>query len=156
MADIVTEYLLTTPGPDITFNDGQLGDGTDKYWLNSIQGLDGPVLRVPVDPVPFGNGAIVHTSWKGGRRVTFDGMYLIESSMSQADCQALRNALHFNLMSALASMIAPASGTLAWTATGQAALNLTVFYEVPLSAPYTDNFMVQNFSFGLISEEADP
>lgn len=155
MADISTSYVLTTPGPDITFNAGTLNDGTDKYWLTSIRGLDGPAIRAPVDLVPFGNGGIVHTFRKGPRRILFDGMYLIESSTSQADCQLLRNNLHFNLLSALASILT-VSGTLAWTADGQAALSIPVFNEVPLDAPYSDNYTVQNFSFGLVSEDADP
>ena len=155
MADISVPYVLTTPGPDITFNAGSLGDGTDKYWIMNIRGLDGPAIRAPVDPVPFGDGGIVHTFRKGPRRVLIDGLYLIESSYSQADCQDLRNALHFALLSALESII-DAAGTLAWTATGQAAQSLSVFNEVPLEAPYSDNYAVQNFSFGLISEAAEP
>jgi hypothetical protein len=155
VADITTSYTLTTPGPDITFNSGSLGDGTDKYWLTAIAGLDGPSIRAPVDLVPFGDGGIVHTFRKGPRRCTFDGILLIESSNSQADCQELRNDLAFNLQSALASIIA-ASGTLAWTPAGQAAQSLTVYNEVPLSIQYTDNYMVSTFSFGLVSEAADP
>jgi hypothetical protein len=155
MADIQTGYTLTTSGGTINFNQGTLGDGTDKYWLTAIRGLDGPSIRAPVDPVPFGNGGLVHTFWKGPRRVIMEGIYLIESSTSQGDCQLLRNTLHFALLSALASIITT-SGTLAWTAAGQAALSLPVFNEVPLDAPYSDNYTVQNFSFGLISEDADP
>ena len=155
MADITTTYTLTTPGPDIVFNSGTLGDGVDKYWLNSIQGLDGPAIRAPVDLVPFGDGGIVHTFRLGPRRIIFDGMYLIESSTSQGQCQILRNNLHFNLLSALASIVTVA-GTLAWTAAGQSALSIPVYNEVGLTAPYTDNFTVQNFSFGLVSEDANP
>lgn len=155
MADLKVTYTLTTPGPDIIFNDGTLGDGTDKYWIQNIRGLDGPSIRAPVDVVPFGDGGIVHTFRKGPRRVLFDGIYLIESSTSQGACQDLRNDLHFQLLAALESII-DATGTLAWTATGQGALSLTVFNEVPLEAPYSDNYAVQNFSFGLISEAAEP
>jgi hypothetical protein len=155
MADITTSYVLTTPGPDITFNAGTLGDGTDKYWLANINGLDGPAIRAPVDLVPFGDGGIVHTFRKGPRRVTFDGWLMIESSTSQADCQELRNDLAFELQSALESII-DATGTLAWTPAGQAAQSLTVYNEIPVTFPYTDGYMVQTFSFGLISEAAEP
>src|SRR5688572_6606002 len=148
MADISTQYVLTTPGPDITFNAGTLNDGTDKYWLTSVQGLDGPAIRAPVDLVPFGDGGIVHTFRKGPRRATFDGMLLIESSTSQADCQELRNDLVEDLLDALASII-QASGTLAWTPVGQAAQTLVVYNEVPLDIRYTDNYTVSTFSFGL-------
>ena len=155
MADIVTSYTLTTPGPDITFNSGTLGDGTDKYWLSAIQGLDGPMIRAPVDNVPFGDGGLIHTFWLGPRRVVFDGMLLIESSNSQADCQELRNNLAFNLQNALFSII-NTTGTLSWTPVGQAVQILLVYNEVPLQITYTDNYMVSTFSFGLISGSANP
>lgn len=155
MADLSTTYVLTTPGPDITFNNGTLGDLTDKYWLTNIQGLDGPVIRPPVDLVPFGDGGIVHTFRKGPRRVVFDGILLIESSRSQAVCQELREDLAAVLASALSSIIT-ASGTLAWTPAGQSALSLTVYNEVGYSITYSDNYAVANFNFGLVSEAADP
>jgi hypothetical protein len=155
VADLIVSYVLTTPGPDITFNNGSLGDGTDKYWIQSIQGLDGPSIRAPVDPVPFGNGGIVHTFWKGPRRVVIDGILLLEPA-PWVDCQERRNDLAFNLQSALASIIA-ASGTLSWNPTGSVgAQSLTVYNEIPLDIRYTDNFLVSTFSFGLISEAADP
>jgi hypothetical protein len=155
VADIATTYTLTTPGPDITFNSGDLGDGTDKYWLTAIRGLDGPSIRAPVDPVPFGNGGIVHTFWKGPRRVQFDGMLLIEDPVN---CMLRRNTLAADLMSALSSIIA-ASGTLTWnfvTSGGTNAESLTVYNEIPLEISYSDNYTVSTFSFGLVSEAADP
>lgn len=156
MADLTCEYLLTTGGGNITFNDGTLGDGTDKFWLTSIQGLDGPLIRAPVDLVPFGDGGIVHQFWKGPRHVVFDGMLLIESSMSQADCQLLRNDLIADLEAALNSIIPSTFGTLAWTPAGQSSLSLSVGYEIGLSVNYSDNYAVANFNFGLISAAADP
>lgn len=152
MADIATQYTLTTPGPDITFNVGDVGDGTDKYWLTAIRGLDGPSIRAPVDPVPFGNGGLVYTFWKGPRRVQFEGMLLIESPVN---CMERRNDLAFPLMQALAAIIA-ANGTLTWTPTGQAAQTLTVRNEIPLEIGYSDNYTVSTFSFGLVSASADP
>jgi hypothetical protein len=155
MADLIVQYVLTTPGPDITFNSGPLGDGVDKYWIQSIQGLDGPAIRAPVDPVPFGDGGIVHTFWKGPRRVLIDGILLLDPSTLE-DCQERRNDLAFNLQSALASIIS-ASGTLAWNPTGSVgAQSLTVYNEIPLDIRYSDNFLVSTFSFGLVSEAADP
>jgi hypothetical protein len=155
MADIKVEYTLTTGAGTITFNDGALGDGVDKYWLESIQGLDGPSIRAPVDLVPFGDGGIIHTFRKGPRRVVFDGMLLMESSTSQADCQEIRNNLAWDLKDALASILTT-SGTLAWTPTGESGQSLSVYYEVGVDFPYSNNYMVQNFSFGLISAAADP
>ena len=157
MADLQVIYTLTTPGPDITFNQGPSNpfDTTDKYWISNIQGLDGPSIRAPVDPVPFGDGGIIHTFWKGPRRVVIDGWLMVNSSTSQADCQEIRNTLTSNLASALSSIIA-ASGTLAWTPTGLGALSLTVFNEVPLSIQLSDDFRIATFNFGLVSEAADP
>ena len=155
VADLSCEYTLTTGGGTVTFNDGVLGDGADKYWLSSINGLDGPVIRAPVDLVPFGDGGIVHTFRKGPRRPVFDGMLLIESSRSQSVCQARRNTLVAALETALNSILTT-TGTLTWTPDGQAARSLAVFYEVGLSVSYSDNYAVANFSFGLVSEAADP
>lgn len=155
MADLSTEYTLATGGGTITFNDGTLSDGVDKYWLTSINGLDGPVIRAPIDLVPFGDGGIIHTFRKGPRHVVFDGMLLILSSTSQADCQTLRNDLVADLEAALNSILTTA-GTLTWTPAGQSALSLSVFYEVGLSVNYSDNYAVANFSFGLVSAASDP
>jgi hypothetical protein len=155
VADLIVQYTLTTPGPDITFNSGTLGDLVDKYWIDSIQGLDGPAIRAPVDLVPFGDGGIVHTFRKGPRRVNIEGMLLLDPPTYE-DCQERRNDLAFNLQDALASIIA-ATGTLSWNPTGSVgAKTLTVYNEVPLNITYTDNFLVSRFSFGLISEAADP
>lgn len=155
MADIKVEYTLATGAGTIVFNDGALGDGVDKYWLETIQGLDGPAIRAPVDLVPFGDGGIIHTFRKGPRRVVFDGMLLMESSFSQADCAEIRNNLAWDLKDALASILTTA-GTLSWTPTGEAAQSLSVYYEVGVDFPYSNNYMVQNFSFGLVSAAADP
>ena len=155
MADVSATYTLTAPGGTIIFNSGTLGDGTDKFWLTNIQGLDGPVIRAPVDLVPFGDGGIVHTFRKGPRRPVFDGMLLIESSTSQALCQTLRNDLVADLEDALNSMIT-ASASLAWTPAGQSAQTLTVYNEVGYSITYSDNYALANFNFGLVSEAADP
>ncbi len=155
MADVSTEYLLATSGGNITFNDGVLGDGQDKYWINTIQGLDGPAVRAPVDLVPFGDGGIIHTFRKGPRRVVIDGMLLIESSTSQALCQTLRNDLVADLEDALDAILTT-SGTLSWTPAGQSGLSLAVFNEIGYSITYSDNYAVANFNFGLISAAADP
>lgn len=155
MADLSTPYVLTTSGGNVTFNDGALGDGTDKYWLTDINGLDGPAIRAPVDPVPFGDGGLIYTFRKGPRHVVMDGMLLIESSISQADCQTLRNDLVADLADALDAILTSA-GTLTWTPAGQSGLSLAVFYEVGLSVTYSDNYAVANFSFGLVSATADP
>jgi hypothetical protein len=155
MADVSTTYTLTTPGPDISFNVGDALDSTDKYWITAIRGLDGPSIRAPVDDVPFGDGGLVHTFWKGPRRVLVDGMLLIGSL---TNCQVRRNTLAGALESALESIIA-ADGTLAWnfeTLSGTTAQSLTVRNEVPLDIAYTDNYQVTTFSFGLVSAAADP
>jgi len=155
VADVSAAYTLTTSGGTITFNNGTLGDGSDKFWLTSVQGLDGPVIRAPVDLVPFGDGGIVHTFRKGPRRPVFDGMLLIESSTSQALCQTLREDLAAALAAALDSIIT-AAGTLTWTPAGQMGMSIAVFNEVGYSITYSDNYALANFNFGLVSEDADP
>lgn len=161
MADLQATYTISTGAGNIVLNAGPTNpfDTTDKLWISNIQGLDGPMLRVPVDMVPFGNGGIVHSSWKGPRRVLFDGWLIINSSRDQADCQRLRNDLMETLKTRLASIIAPTSGTMTWTidlTAGDNSESLTVFYEVPVSFQHSDDYRVATFNFGLISEAADP
>ncbi len=156
MADVTTEYVLTTGGGTIHFNAGQLGDGTDKYWLTSgPQGLRS-ALRTPFDVTPFGDGGTAHTTRRAPMFPIFDGMYLIESSRSQSDCQMLRNDMADALEDALDSILAPTAGTLAWTPVGQSPLSLSVFYWVTLDDPYGDNFATQSFTFGLMSNASVP
>jgi hypothetical protein len=113
-------------------------------------------LRTPYDVKPFGDGGIGHTTRRAPTFPIFDGMYLIESSTSQALCQELRNDMAAALEAALNSILAPTTGTLAWTPAGQAAQSLAVSYWVTLDDPYSDNYTVQNFSFGLFSEASVP
>lgn len=146
MADLVTTYSLGA----ITFNNGLPGDGTDLYWIQSIRGLDGPTIRAPVDDVPYGDGGLVHKFWKGPRRVSFDGVIIIQTVPFGGSCQAALNAME----SALATMldgILQTPGTLTW-----GAHTLPVYYEVPLDIQPTENYALRSFSFGLVSADADP
>ncbi len=156
MADVTTAYTLTTPGGTIVFNGGALGDGTDKYWLQTgPQGLRSQ-LRTPFDPVPFGDGGTSYQTWRGPMFPIFDGIYLIESSNSQALCQELRNDMAVNLEDALDTILSPITGTLSWTPEGQSPLSLAVSYWVTLDDPYGDNFATQSFTFGLYSNASAP
>ena len=149
MADLSCTYTLTTPGPDIVFNTGtEPFDGTNKYWISNIQGLDMPTQRSPMDMVPFGNGSIIHTFWANGFTPVFDGVLILGS---QADCQNDWNDLAFDLVDALASIRA-ADGTLTFQPDGQSAQSLTVRCLVPVSITYSDDYRVAAFNFGLASE----
>lgn len=153
MADIATQYDLVTSAGTVEFNVGDVGDGTDKLWLNSIEGLDFATLAVPFDPVPFGNGLNIHTTRKRGMTPVFDGMLLIESPVN---CMARRNALADELYDALNAMLSPNTGTLIWTPSGLSERSLVVHTLAGLSISYSDNYTVSNFSFQLISAESDP
>lgn len=155
MADITTTYTLTTSGGNIVFNDGALGDGTDKYWLTSVNGLRSQ-LRTPFDVVPFGDGGTSYTTRRAPTLPIFDGLYLIESSRNQADCQELRNAMAEDLEAALDSILSPTTGTLTWTPIGGSSQSLAVSYWVTLDDPYGDNYATQSFTFGLYSNAAVP
>ncbi len=156
MADVTTPYTLTTPGGTIVFNDGELGDGQDKYWLTSgPQGLRS-ALRTPFDVVPFGDGGTSYTTRRAPSFPIFDGIYLVESSRSQSLCQTLRNDMAVDLEAALDSIMSPTTGTLTWTPEGQSPLALTVSYWVTLDDPYGDNFATQSFTFGLYSNASYP
>lgn len=158
MADYSCTYTLTTPGGTIVFNDGQLGGGSkdDLFWISNTQGLDGPTLRVPVDDVPFGHGGIVHRSWKGPRHPILEGSLVVQSvPFGSGGCQAILNEMEEDLNAALDSILAPTSGTLAWTPAGGSPKSLTVFYEVALDIEPENGYVTRAFNFGLVSESAD-
>jgi hypothetical protein len=158
MADYSTTYTLTTPGGTIIFNNGELGGGSldNLYWIGNVQGLDGPTLRVPVDDTPFGHGGIVHRSWKGPRHPIIEGSLVVQSvPFGSPGCQELLNAMEAALNAALDSILAPTSGTLAWTPSGGTPKSLTVFYEVSLDIEPENGYATRSFNFGLVSESAD-
>src|ERR1043165_1152262 len=93
MADLTCTYTLATPGGTIVFNNGELKSFDDLYWIQTLQGLDGAPVRAPVDPVPFGDGGLVHRFWKAPRQITFDGAILIQSVPIGSDCRAPLNVM---------------------------------------------------------------
>lgn len=162
MADLSCIYTLTTGGGNISFNQGTLFQGSldDLFWISTIRGLDGPNGRVPFDNVPFGDGGLIHRSFKGPRRPRFEGDLIVQSvDWASSLCQQALNDMEFDLNAALNSILAPTSGTLSWTPAGQAAKTLTVFYDAqdaPLDIQPTNNYALRSFTFGLISAAADP
>jgi hypothetical protein len=156
MADIATTYTLATSAGTIVFNNGDLGDGTDKFWVQRVQGLDGPRVRAPIDDVPFGHGSILHDFWRGGRRPLFEGVLVIETvPLNSALCQQAINTLEAALTAAIDSLVTTA-GTLSWTPAGQGAKALTVRHhgEPELDFIPIENFMLRQFLFGLVSASA--
>lgn len=155
MARLSAIYTLTTPGPDIIFNNGVFGHGSndDLYWLDNVQGLDGPSLRVNAEDVPFGHGGIVQRSWKGPRHPILEGRIIVQSASGTA-CEDILDTMESNLRQALDSILAPASGTLSWT-DFVGAHSLTVFYERTVDYQPADSYRTRSFDFGLISESAD-
>ncbi len=153
MADLNTIYTLATPGGTVTFNNGDLFDGTDKFWIQEISGLDGIDVRAPVDNVPFGHGGILHAFWRAPRQLSLDGVLLVESvPSSSSSCPALLNTMEEALRAAVDSLIT-ASGTLSWTPAGQSAKSLTVFHhgQPRLDFRPVENYALRQFVFGLIS-----
>src|SRR5574337_1424944 len=152
MADYVAVYTLGS----ISFNNGTLFEGstTDLYWIANITGLDGPTIRAPIDDVPFGDGGLIHTFWKGPRHVVIEGSLIVQST-DQNGCQAVFNDMEDALKSELDSIL-DSAGTLSWTPAGGSAQSLSVYYEVPAVFAPTDNYRLRSFTFGLVSPAADP
>ena len=152
MADIGVTYTLTTPGPDIIFNDGiEPFDGTDKYYLTDIRGLESPDLRTPMDPVPLGDGALIHAFYYGATHIQMEGVLVINSTSIQNDIVEIRNSMTADLKAALDSMTT-ADGSLAFTPQGEAAQSITgLRYEVGLQTSLRDNNHTMQFSFGLVT-----
>lgn len=157
MADLACVYTLTCPGGTITFNTGDLRDGTDKYWIQNIQGLDGNTLRIPLDSVPFGDGGILHDSWKTARHIVIEGVLITESVGFPGGgdaCVQRQNEMEEDMLDAVESII-QANGTLAWTPSGLAARSLTVRRDQQLEFSPGENFALKNFVFGLIAADPD-
>ncbi len=146
MPDIGVAYTLSTPGGNVAFNNG----ATDQLYIVSIEGLGGPPVRSTVDPVPFGHGGIVHRAWKGPRDIVVDGMFLILSTRVGNSIVVIRNAFEETLRTALESIM-QADGTLTWTPQGQGARSLTVRHSVQLEFRHDQDWLVENFSFGLVA-----
>jgi hypothetical protein len=157
MADLVTTYTYATSGGTIIFNNGSLGDGTDKFWIHRVRGLDGANGVAPIDAVPFGDGSIIHTFWKRGRRPGLEGVLIVESvSPWGSACQQALNVMEEALRVAADSNIAT-SATLSWTPSGFGARSLSVFHppDLPLEFIPIENFATRSFDLALVSEAAD-
>lgn len=155
MADVACPYTLATlSGGTIFFNDGS----ADQFYIQGITGLGTAPVRAPIDDVPYGDGSIGHNFWKGGRHITFEGVFLVTS----VDCGAVQvgiwNDMEEALRVALESIAALTTdiGSLVWTPTGALATNtLVVRHDVPLECPPDQNFTVRNFTFGLFAADPD-
>ncbi len=152
MADVGVIYTLTSPGPGtVTFNTGiDPFDGRDKYYITEIRGLESADIRTPVDPVPLGDGALVHDFWFGSTHIAVEGVILVNSTQIEDDIVQVRNSMTNVLSDALAYILRN-DGTFAFTPQGAAARSITVRYEVPLQTTHTDNYHTLQFSFGLIA-----
>jgi len=153
MADYSCIYTLGA----ITFNNGTFGHGStdDLYWIDTIHGLDGPTLRVPIDDVPFGHGGIVHRSWRGPRHPVFEGRLIVQS-VGLGECQERLNEMEAALIAALDAILAPTTAALQWTPTGGSPKSLSVSYERTVEFQPADGYRTRNFDFGLVSEAANP
>jgi hypothetical protein len=142
MAQHNAVYTLTTPGGTITFN-----SGTDKYWINEIDGLDGAPIRATIDNRPQSDGGLVHLFFLGPRHVTITGTLIIDSQATETGYVTQRNTMEVNLLTALNSILR-ADGTLAWTPTGGSGKTLIVRNDAPLQI---NGQWLKTFVFGLVA-----
>lgn len=146
MAELSAGYVLTTPGPDISFNTA-LGS-TDSYWLTNVTGLDQAPIRAPVDDSPQTDGGIVHDFYYGPRHFTVEGILV-----PQTNTASNRNTMEANLISSLDAILR-ADGTWTWTPSGQSSRSLTVRCDVPVQFSGGLSLSPRAFIFGLVA--ADP
>ena len=151
MADVGVVYTLDTAGTDITFN--QYTDpfiGQDQYYITEIRGLESPTLRTPHDPVPLGDGSLIHTFYYGERVIEVEGIFLIQSTAIEDAIVVIRNTMTNALSDALNDCKSTA-GTFSFTPQGAAARSISVNYYTPLQVTHANNYHDLTFSFGLIS-----
>lgn len=151
MPDIASVFTLTTPGTDITFNDGELGRGSldDMYWITAAPGLppDGAPRRAPVDNRPQTDGGLVHRFLKGPRQIAVEGAIIIQSTTVQDSIRVIRNQMEEALEEALDACY-QADATLAWTPAGQSPYSLTVRNNIEVKF---EGVEFRTFTFGLIA-----
>ena len=152
MADVGVQYALSTGSGTITFNqftEPFIGNN-DQYYITEIRGLGSPSMRTPTDPVPLGDGALVHNYWYGARHIGIEGTILVQSTGIMDDVVEIRNQMESDLFDALDSILRT-DGTLTFTPQGQSLISYTVRYEVPLEFVHSNNYLSLDFSFGLIA-----
>ena len=150
MADISAQFTLATGVGSIVFND----DSADQFYLTETTGLEGAPIRSPVDPVPFGDGGLIHDFWLGPREMTFEGVFLITSTRVQNSILTIRNTMEEDLRIALDSLLR-ANGTLTWTPLGEAQRAIVVRHNMRLECRHLDNYLLRGFTFGLIAADPD-
>jgi len=155
MPDIAATYTLNVPtATDIVFNNGgRLRDGQDYYWLTSIEGLDGPPIRAPIDNRPQTDGGLVHDFYLGPRHIIVEGFFLIQSTEVYENIRSIRNDMEAALLAAHMDILR-ADGTWSWTPLNESARSLTVRGDVPVQFRHIDNYRTLSFAFGLVA--ADP
>jgi hypothetical protein len=146
MADVGVPWTLTTPAVVIPFNDGSL----DQFYITRIRGLAMPPIRAPVDPVPLGDGGLVHDFWKGPLHIGIEGLFLIQSTRVMDSIVIIRNDMEADLVDALESILR-ADGTFAGAPQGHSTRTYTVNCEIPLDTDHADNYLSYTFSFGLVA-----
>lgn len=150
MPDVSCVYTLSGT-PAITFNSGS----ADQYYIGEIPtGLAGAPITLPVDPVPFSDDSVSYQTWRRGRHITVEGIFLITSTRVMNNILAIRNDMEDDLRTCLESITGTGTATFAFTPLGQSASSLTVKNDVPLECLHDQGYLVRTFSFGLFADSA--
>lgn len=142
MAEISAVYTLAAPGGTITFN-----SGTDVFYLQDVDGLDGAPIRAPTNNRPLTDGGLARTFFLAGRQITMSGVLHVTSSGTDSGYATARNTMENNLMTALNSCLR-ADATLSWTPVGGSLRTLTVRNNEPVRFSGT---FPKSFIFGLFA-----
>lgn len=122
------------------------GSGSDDgYKITNMIGVDQAPIRATIDPLPMGDGGVIHPFLLGPRHITVEGVVLpAATNPTQA---AACNELMDELIAALDAIVR-ADGTFTWSPTGVAARSLTVRCDVPVAFSGSS---VKKFIFGLVA-----
>lgn len=142
MSEVNAPATLTPPvASAITFN----GTSGDVYWLTNVTGLDGAPRRVTVEDKPRTDGGIWKPAPMGGRHIVIEGLLVPSDGTASA-----RNTMADSLIDAVDEMFDTATGTWAWTPSGQTAHSIEVYGEMPVQI--TGSY-VKSFIFGLYAPD---
>jgi hypothetical protein len=158
MPDFAAQYTLSPPaGSPVLFNTGEIGDGTDVFFITDVKGLDSADLRTPQFKRPLAHGGYKPVPWlEDPLHPRFEGVFLVQTSQpGSAACHSTRIGMYHDLKTALRACLGTSTGTLTWTEDGDSQ-SLAVSYEVKLEHGWDPYPMVMTFTFGLFSEASQP
>lgn len=150
MAEFHAPATLSAPGYTIDFNVDDVNG--NRYFITSIDGLDGEPLRTPGDDASQEDGGRLYDFYSATRHITVTGLLVIGPSYTAWQSIVQRNTMERNLRLACKAL-KRATGTWSWEPAGFGPYALTV--KCDLQPSYPGEGVLKQFVFGLAAPDPD-